>query len=188
MPDLFDGLLEVEALSRVDQYSLLSPENLVNLRKHLKLCLVRRQLDPLFIPDGRLPELFVEFSLLLFEVLDEVKPRRDALTILLAMLGLVHRKLSEDGFLDCLLIGCDLSQLLFIVRVLHFVPSQTQDEVIGELLNPAKDVDLSVFLRLLLVHLEFLGHSAEQLDVVTVVQCTAHVLDRVQIALFDRLN
>ena len=90
MSNLLDSLLEVEALCRVNQYSLLSLEHFIDFCQYFELGLVGGELDTLLVPDDGLAELFVELILLLLEVLDKVETRRDALAVLLTVLVLVN--------------------------------------------------------------------------------------------------
>ena len=188
MSNLLNSLLEVEALSRINQYSLLSLQHFIDFRQYLELGLVGGDLDTLLVSDDGLAELLVELILLLLEVLDKVETGRDALAVLLTVLVLVNRELGQDGFLDRLLIGGYLRQLLLVVSILHLVAPESQDEVVTQLLDSSEDVYLRVVLGLLAVHSELLGHSTEQLDVVSVIQGTAHIFDRVQISLLHRFD
>ena len=188
MSNLLNSLLEVEALSRVNQYSLLSLEHFIDFCQYFELGLVGGELNTLLVPDDGLAELLVELILLLLEVLDEVETRWDALAVLLTVLVLVNRELGQDGFLDRLLISRHLRQLLLVMSILHLVAPESQDEVVTQLLDSSEDVDLRVVLGLLAVHLELLCHSTEQLDVVSVIQGTAHIFNRVQISLLHRFD
>jgi len=90
MSNLLNRLLEVEALSRVNQHSLLRLQHFIDLGQHFEFCLVGRELDTLLVPDDGLAELVVELILLLLEVLDKVEARRYALAIFLTVLVLVN--------------------------------------------------------------------------------------------------
>ena len=72
--------------------------------------------------------------------------------------------------------------------MLKLVAAQAEDKLVAELFDSTKYVNWADIVRLSLVHLKFLGHSTEHLDVIGVIQRTTHVFYGVDVPFLDSFD
>ena len=178
LSQLFDGLLVVEPFRGLCEHPLLKPVHLIDFIDTLQFNIVIRELNSNVFPEGFPFEICIEPLLGQLEIPRKVELVRNGVTVFHFVLLFIRRELVHDRPLDGFLLLAYAGHPLLHVRVLHLVLPQAEDEVVREFLDSPEDVHVCTVLRVELLRLQLLCHSAQHLDVVGVVHCRAHELER----------